>query len=157
MSAARSYPPRMPDRSRRGRSAQRQPRSADEPVAGEGPRLVPSAKASPASDVELEASLEAEGAHPAFALDGLAIAGITRRRAGWIAAAAFTMWIVLVFARQVGDASAKSSQVDQRRAENTGLQTDIAALQQELVLIQKQAYISQQAHAYRLGDERDRP
>jgi len=157
MSAARSYPPRMPDRSRRGRSAQRQPRSADEPVAGEGPRPVPSAKASPASDVELEASLEAEGAHPAFALDGLAIAGITRRRAGWIAAAAFTLWIVLVFARQVGDATAKSSDLERRRADNASLQADVQQLQDELVLIQKQAYIVQQGHAFRLGGPQDHP
>ena len=147
----------MPDRSRRGRSAQRQPRSADEAVAGEGQRPVPSAKASPGSDVEPEARLEAEGAHPAFPLDGLAIAGITRRRAGWIAGAAFTLWIVLVFARQVGDATAKSNELEQRRADNAALQADVQQLQDELVLIQKQAYIVQQAHAFRLGEPQDRP
>jgi hypothetical protein len=113
--------------------------------------------AGPPADAPLETSEDNIEARQAFALDGLAIAGLTRRRAGWIAAAAFTMWIVLVFARQVSDASAKSGQVDERRAQNAALQSDVAALQQELVLIQKQAYISQQAHAYRLGDEQDRP
>jgi cell division protein FtsB len=142
----------MSDR-RRGRRS-RQPDPADAPLAQPSSDDPTAAADDGAATKPLETSGEAG---EAFALDGLAIAGITRRRAGWIAAGAFTIWIVLVFARQVGDASAKSSEVDQRRAENASLQTEIAALQQELVLIQKQAYISQQAHAYRLGDERDRP
>ncbi len=147
----------MPDRSRRGRSAQRQPRLADEAVVGEGERSAQPTEPPPGSDIEPEATLEAESAYHASALDGLAIAGITRRRAGWIAGAAFTLWIVLVFARQVGDATAKSNEADQRRADNAALQADVKQLQDELVLIQKQAYIVQQAHAFRLGGPQDHP
>jgi len=143
----------MSDRRRRSRTRQPDPVPDGLKPQPSDPDATPESsedEASAASDANQESG-------QAFALDGLAIAGITRRRAGWIAAAAFTAWIVLVFARQVGDASAKSGQVDQRRAENAAMQSEIAALQQELVLIQKQAYISQQAHAYRLGDEHDRP
>jgi hypothetical protein len=147
----------MADRRRRRRSTHPEPGDAAASETGKGKTSVaPSPEGGP-DDPLVESSDDSAEARQAFALDGLAIAGITRRRAGWIAAAAFTMWIVLVFARQVGDASAKSSQVDQRRSDNAALQADVAALQEELVLIQKQAYISQQAHAYRLGDEQDRP
>ena len=37
-------------------------------------------------------------------LAGLSIAGITRRRVGWASTALVALWIVVVFARQVGDA-----------------------------------------------------
>ena len=39
-------------------------------------------------------------------LTGLSIAGITRRRVGWVSAGLVAVWIVVLFARQVGDAQA---------------------------------------------------
>ncbi len=89
-------------------------------------------------------------------LAGLSIAGITRRRAAFLLLALVTIWIVAVFARQVGDASAATSRADAIRDENARLSTTVDSLQAELRLIQKQDYIQQQARAYGLGTPRER-
>ena len=90
-------------------------------------------------------------------LEGLSIAGITRRRAAFAIAAFVTLWIVYVFARQVGDASAATARADQLRVENAAIGTNVAALQAELQTIQQQAYVEQQARGYGLGTTRERP
>src|SRR5437867_4263194 len=112
----------MADRRRRTRSTH--PESVRRTAAPDRSGTIPddAAPAAAPQDTGAELTEETAEARQLFALDGLAIAGITRRRAGWIAGAAFTMWIVLVFARQVGDASAKSGEVDQSRADNAALQ-----------------------------------
>jgi hypothetical protein len=84
-------------------------------------------------------------------LAGLTIAGITRRRVAWILAAFVSIWIVAVFARQVGDAGAAVDRADRLRGENTGLASLVGELQQELDLVQRQAFIEQQARANGLG------
>ncbi len=89
-------------------------------------------------------------------LDGLSIAGITRRRAAFVLLALVTIWVVAVFARQVGDASAATNRADAIRAENGQLTTTVGSLQAELQLIQKQDYIEQQARAYGLGTPQER-
>ncbi len=68
-----------------------------------------------------------------------------------------SVWIILAFARQVGDASAATARAAQLRVENQQIETTVAALQAELELIQKQAYIEQQARGYGLGTRRERP
>ncbi len=87
----------------------------------------------------------------AVALEGLPIAGVTRRRVAFVAAALVTAWIVLVFARQVGEASAATGRADEAVLANARLTRDVAALQRELALVKTTPYILQQARAYRLG------
>ena len=71
---------------------------------------------------EVDGPVAASGPGPADAppdaapsgipLDGLSIAGITRRRAAFVLLALVTIWIVAVFARQVGDASAATGRAE---------------------------------------------
>jgi cell division protein FtsB len=93
---------------------------------------------------------------PATAPDGvdlssLSIAGITRRRVGWLTAALVSAWIVIVFARQAGDAATAASRVDTMTDDNRALAAEVASLEQELQTIEKPTYIAQEARKYRLG------
>jgi cell division protein FtsB len=90
-------------------------------------------------------------------LDGLPVAGLTRRRAAFVLAGVVSAWIILAFARQVGDASAATAREAQLRVENQQIEATVVALQSELELIQRQAYIEQQARGYGLGARRERP
>jgi hypothetical protein len=84
-------------------------------------------------------------------LSSLPVAGITRRRLGFLAGALVSAWIVIVFARQVGEASAATARVERDRAANAALAGQLAALQRESAMIQREDWVVQQAHAYRLG------
>jgi cell division protein FtsB len=102
------------------------------------------------------------GADPGSASDGidlssLSVAGITRRRVGWLTAALVSAWIVVVFARQAGDAAAAAGRVDQMVEDNRTLAAEVASLEQELQTIEKPAYIAQRARAYRIGSGREVP
>ena len=88
-------------------------------------------------------------------LEGLSVAGLTRRRAGWLVATFIAAWIVVVFARQVGDAAAKAAEADRARTANAALTADVSALQRELRLVQEPSFIAQQAHGQGLGGPRD--
>jgi hypothetical protein len=88
-------------------------------------------------------------------LDGLSIAGFTRRRLGWMVVGFLCAWILLVFARQVADTAAKAAEADRARTSNAQAAQYVADLQRELTLIQQQAYITQQAHGIGLGAEKD--
>jgi hypothetical protein len=90
-------------------------------------------------------------------LEGLGIAGLTRRRVAWLMALAITAWIVVVFARQVGDASAKAAEADAARGSNTSLAAEVSSLERELALVQRQEFIIQRAHGLGLGTARDHP
>ena len=61
------------------------------------------------------------------------------------------VWIVLMFARQVSEAAAASSQADVLVVSNDEQAARVAALSRELQQIQRQRYIDQQARAYGLG------
>jgi cell division protein FtsB len=91
----------------------------------------------------------------AVSLAGLTVAGFTRRRAAWLAGVLVAAWIVVVFARQVGDASAKAAETVQARAANAEVAAEVAALQRELDLVQRPQYIEQQAHGIGLGSAKD--
>jgi len=115
----------------------------------------------PELDDELADDLEAfddrrdyEPRHRA-SLDGFSIAGITRRRIGWLAVAFLSAWILLVFARQVADTAAKAAEADRARVANAQVAQSVVDLQREFALIQQQAFITQQAHGLRLGGEHD--
>jgi hypothetical protein len=94
---------------------------------------------------------------PGIDLSGLPMAGITRRRVAFLAAAFVSAWIVIVFARQVGEASAATTRADQLRVANVELERDVDALAEELELIGRQEYFVQQARAYRLGAPEEIP
>lgn len=84
-------------------------------------------------------------------LAGLPIAGLTRRRMLFLTTTFVSVWIVIAFTRQVGDAAAATARADALRTGNVELQSHVDALQRELSLIQKQAYVVQQARGVGLG------
>jgi len=124
----------------------------------------PTAAADPPEDAPDEATPEPTVASPtpaaAAALGSLAdmpVAGLTRRRVALLLGALLAAWVILLFARQIGEASEAGSRADAMRASNAALETEVAALQGELALIQREAYIVQQARQYRLGTSREIP
>jgi hypothetical protein len=84
-------------------------------------------------------------------LSALPIAGITQRRMAIVLGALVAAWIVLLFARQVSDASAASSRAEAMIAENAVRHAEIAGLERELDRIQQRRFILQQARAHGLG------
>lgn len=90
-------------------------------------------------------------------LSALSIAGITRRRVGWVAAALLSAWIVVVFARQAGEAASASTRAEQIARDNAALAAEVASLEHELDIIERPAYIAQQARAYNLGSPQEIP
>ena len=90
-------------------------------------------------------------------LGALPIAGITRRRVAVIVGAVLAAWIVIVFARQVGEAAAASARAEALAAENEQVAAEVTRLQAELELIQRQEYILQQARGYGFGSNSERP
>lgn len=94
---------------------------------------------------------------PAPDLGGLSIAGITRRRVAWTLAAIVSIWIIGVFARQVADVAAASDRAQHSRVQNVGLASEVSDLKRELALVQRQAFVEQEARAYGLGASGERP
>jgi cell division protein FtsB len=90
-------------------------------------------------------------------LAALPIAGITRRRVAVIVGALLAAWIVIVFARQVGEAAAASARAEAIAAENEQVAAEVTRLQAELDLIQRQEYILQQARGLGFGSNAERP
>ena len=88
---------------------------------------------------------------------GGSVLPFTRRRLAMLVAGLFALWLVGVFARQVGDASTASNQADQLRARNVAMEQDVASLELELKLITEPAFVSQMARAYELGSPREIP
>lgn len=88
-------------------------------------------------------------------LSSLGIAGLTRRHIAWMLGALIAAWIVIVFARQVGDAQAATARVEQMTADNAALSTRVDALSRELALIERQAFVEQQARAHGLGGPKE--
>ena len=84
-------------------------------------------------------------------LSALPIAGITQRRMAIVVGVLIAAWIVLLFARQVGDASAASSRAEAMISENAVRHAEIAGLERELDRIQQRRFILQQARAHGLG------
>jgi cell division protein FtsB len=99
---------------------------------------------------------------PASRTDGvdlstLSIAGITRRHVAWLAAGLVSAWIVVIFARQVGEASAAASRANQLAVDNAALAAEVRGLENEVALIVRPEYVAQQARAYRFGSSREIP
>lgn len=84
-------------------------------------------------------------------LAALPIAGITQRRMAILLGALIAAWIVLLFARQVSDASAASSRAEAMVTDNAVRHAEIAGLERELDRIQQRRFILLQARAHGLG------
>jgi hypothetical protein len=82
---------------------------------------------------------------------------LTRRRLALLVGGLFALWLVGVFARQVGEASSAANQADLMRARNVAMEQDVAALEQEIRLIKQPAFVSQMARGYLLGTPREIP
>jgi hypothetical protein len=105
---------------------------------------------------------EGSAGDPADAQDGLdlsslSIAGITRRRVGWLTAGLVSVWIVVIFARQAADTATAGARVDQMTDDNRALAAEVASLEKELQTIEQPAYIALAARSYRVGSEREVP
>lgn len=128
------------------------------------PRTARQTPGTPAADPDQPVVPEPETAAPTpvaiAALGSLAdlpVAGLTRRRIGLLIAAVVAAWVIVLFARQVGEASEATARADAMRAANVSLQQDVVGLENELALIQRPAYVEQQAREYRLGTAKEIP
>ncbi len=130
------------------RPAARQDPADAEPEITSGPEPAASAERSPRGGrgTASPGSVAAIGS-----LTDLPVAGLTRRRIGLIIAAVVAAWVIVLFARQVSEASEAAGRADAMRASNAALEAQVAALTLERQLIQRPAYIDQQAREYRLG------
>jgi cell division protein FtsB len=90
-------------------------------------------------------------------LAALPVVGITRRRIAILASAMLAAWIVIAFARQVGEVSAASTRSEGIATANANLRIEVAALERELDLIARQRYVEQEARAYGLGGPNEIP
>jgi cell division protein FtsB len=116
-----------------------------------------------APDVPVDTAPDpAPGPAPAAAsalgsLADLPVAGLTRRRIAILMGAVLAAWVILLFARQVGEVGEATARAGAMRSENARLESEAAALESELMLIQRQDYIEQAARAYRLGHPKEIP
>jgi cell division protein FtsB len=117
--------------------------------------------AAPAPEADAAAPVSASepvpGGAATVSLADLPVAGLTRRRIALLLGALVAAWVILLFAHQVGQASEASAKAEEMRVANAGLEANVVALQSELELIQRQAFVEQQARAYRLGSAREIP
>jgi hypothetical protein len=122
------------------------------------PDAAPEASARAADDERTEVPAEApDPAAPApLPLDGLGV-GITRRRVAFLLGAIVAVWIVIVFARQVGQASDAAARAETIAGQNAALEGNVAALHRELGTIQDERFVLQQARANGLGSPNERP
>ena len=119
-----------------------------------------SGRLTPPSDDDLDRSDASDDAPEASAqvdLSTLSIVGISRRHVGRLAAGLISLWIVVIFARQVGEASAAASRATQLATDNAALAAEVQALEHEVASIVRPEYVAQQARAYRFGAAREIP
>jgi hypothetical protein len=76
---------------------------------------------------------------------------ITGRRVALLVGGLVALWLVGVFARQVGEAATAANEADQMRVRNAAMQRDVTSLEAELNLVRQPAYSSEMARAYFLG------
>src|SRR6187551_2751501 len=88
-------------------------------------------------------------------LVALPIVGITRRRAAIMLGALLAGWIIILFARQVSEASAATGRAETMVADNAAKRSEIAGLERELQRIQQSRYVVQQARGYGLGSSKE--
>lgn len=84
-------------------------------------------------------------------LAALPIVGITRRRMATILGVVLAAWVVILFARQVSEASAATGKAEAMVATNAARHAEVDALERELESIQQLPFVLQQARGYDLG------
>lgn len=99
-------------------------------------------------DAALDGSLP-PAAEPDLA--ALPIAGLSQRRLATLVGVLVAAWIIILFARQVGDASAASARAEAMIADNAARRAQVAALDRELARIQQSRFVLLQARAHGLG------
>ena len=87
----------------------------------------------------------------------LPIAGISQRKVAWLLGALVAAWIIVLFARQVGDAAGASAKAEAMIADNAARQAQVAALDRELTRIQQSRFVQLQARAHGLGGHNEIP
>jgi cell division protein FtsB len=120
----------------------------------------PSQPLEPPDPPDLDGAVDSAADAPVLAvpdLSSLPVAGITRRRVAFLIAAICSVWVVIVFAKQVGESAAATAKAEAMRAHNAALAAEVAALEREYELIQSPDYIVQQGRAFRLGNPREIP
>jgi cell division protein FtsB len=100
---------------------------------------------------------EGEEHPPVLNLRSVPIAGLTRRHVAVLFALVLAGWVGLVFARHLGQASSVQAQVAAAAAENAALTDQVAALREELALVNRPEYVSLVARGYELGSPQERP
>jgi cell division protein FtsB len=76
---------------------------------------------------------------------------ITRMRLALAVGVIVVLWLIGVFARQVGEAQSAQSRADQLRARNVAMERDIKSLEREIALIKQPAFVAEMARGYLLG------
>ena len=76
---------------------------------------------------------------------------ITRRRLAAVVGGIVILWLVGVFAHQVGEAQDAQNQADVLRNRNAAMTRDIRSLERELALIKQPAFVAEMARGYLLG------
>lgn len=109
---------------------------------------IPTDDASEPLDPSRSSSAQAPG-EPGLAT--LPIVGITRRRAAILLGALICAWVIILFARQVSDASAATGRAEAMIIANAAQRHELGGLERELERIQQQRFVEQQARAYGLG------
>jgi cell division protein FtsB len=82
---------------------------------------------------------------------------ITRRRLALVVSGIFVLWLIGLFARQVGEAQTAQNQADTLRARNVAMERDIASLDREIALIKQPAFVAEMARGYLLGNPGEIP
>jgi hypothetical protein len=103
---------------------------------------------------EIDATAEQEAKASAEPRPSL---GLSPRRVAVIVAGLFCLWLVGVFAHQVGEAAAAANQADAMRARNAAVVREVGALQAELKVIQQPGFVDFTARGYMLGSSREIP
>lgn len=101
-------------------------------------------------------TLRGDPSTPSSPLPGPTVS-FTRRRLALLVAGLFALWLVGIFARQVGEAASAANQADQMRARNAAMSRDVASLEQELKLVEDPAFVSEMARGYLLGTPKEIP
>lgn len=124
-------------------------------TAGAAPERRPAAGTAEASGRPPEGPDGAAEASPS--LPSVSVAGLSRKRLAWIVACVVAGWILLTFARQVGEAAEASARADRTRADNASITAELDRLRAELTFIQDPRFITLQARAYGVGTRREKP
>jgi hypothetical protein len=101
---------------------------------------------------------ESQGGGPPTAdLSAVPVVGITPRRITFALGALVIVWVVFAFARQMGAAADAAHRAQDLRLSNARLTAEVAALQQELLVIQRRPYIAVEMRRYGLGRPKEIP